>query len=59
MAIEHPEKVGDYNEVTLEAARRNYQIFGTCTENARSQGRPPEPEELPEVYLQINAPTEQ
>lgn len=58
-ATEHPEEVGDYNGVTLEAARRNYQMFGTCTEDTRSQGRQPEPEELPEIYLRINAPTEQ
>lgn len=58
-SAEHPEEVGDYNEVALEAARRNYQIFGTCTEDTRSQGRPPEPEELPEIYLRINTPTEQ
>ena len=32
-STEHPEEVGDYNEVALEAARRNYQIFGTCTED--------------------------
>ena len=53
-AAEHPKEIGDYNEVPLETARRNYRIFSACTEALRDQTRPPEPEELPEVYLRIH-----
>ena len=53
-AVAHPEETGDYNEVPLETARRNYRTFNACTEALRGQTRPPEPEELPEVYLRIH-----
>ncbi|WP_317380373.1 DUF6054 family protein [Intestinimonas sp.] len=53
-ASERPEEIGDYNAVPLKTARRNYQMFNACTEELRSQARPPEPEELPEVYSHIH-----
>lgn len=53
-ATEHPKEMGDYNEVDLETARRNYRKFSACTEALRGQTRPPEAEELPEVYLRIH-----
>ena len=53
-AEEHPEETGDHNGVSLETARCNYRMFGVCTEGLHSQVRPPEPEELPEVYLCIH-----
>ena len=53
-AAEHPKEIGDYNEVPLETARRNYRTFSACTEALRDQTRPPEPEELPEVYVRIH-----
>ena len=53
-SAEHPEEIGDYNAVALMTARCSYQMFGACTKELRSQARPPEPEELPEVYLHIH-----
>lgn len=39
---------GGANTVSLSTARKNYQAFGACSEEHRSEVRPPTEEEIPD-----------